>query len=39
MIEEDLKIDGIRESVLYVAGIGVPATRNDSPILFKRALT
>ena len=24
LIEEDLGIDGIRESVLYVAGIGVP---------------
>ena len=39
MIEEDLKIDGIRESVLYVAGIGVPATRGDSSILSRRALT
>ena len=26
LIEEDLGIDGIRESVLYVAGIGLPAT-------------
>jgi SagB-type dehydrogenase family enzyme len=25
LIEEDLGIDGIRESVLYVAGIGIPA--------------
>ena len=25
LIEEDLGIDGIRESVLYVAGIGLPA--------------
>jgi len=38
MIEEDLKIDGIRESVLYVAGIGVPANRGGSSILFRRAL-
>ena len=26
LIEEDLGIDGIRESVLYIAGLGVPAT-------------
>ena len=26
LIENDLGIDGIRESVLYVAGVGVPAT-------------
>ena len=26
LIEEDLRIDGIRESVLYVAGVGLPAT-------------
>jgi SagB-type dehydrogenase family enzyme len=26
MIEEDLGIDGIRESILYVAGVGLPAT-------------
>jgi SagB-type dehydrogenase family enzyme len=26
MIEEDLGIDGIRESVLYIAGVGLPAT-------------
>ena len=26
LIEKDLGIDGIRESVLYVAGVGVPAT-------------
>lgn len=26
MIERDLGIDGIRESVLYVAGVGLPAT-------------
>ena len=26
LIEEDLGIDGIRESVLYVAGVGLPAT-------------
>ena len=39
MIEEDLKIDGIRESVLYVAGIGIPSARGDSSIMFRRALT
>jgi len=26
LIEGDLGIDGIRESVLYIAGLGVPAT-------------
>ena len=26
LIEEDLGIDGIRESVLYIAGVGNPAT-------------
>lgn len=26
LIEKDLQIDGIRESVLYVAGVGLPAT-------------
>jgi hypothetical protein len=26
LIEEDLGIDGISESVLYVAGVGLPAT-------------
>ncbi len=26
LIEEDLGIDGIRESVLYIAGVGLPAT-------------
>jgi len=26
LIEEDLYIDGIRESILYVAGVGLPAT-------------
>ena len=26
LIEKDLGIDGIRESVLYVAGVGLPAT-------------
>lgn len=25
MIEQDLRIDGVRESVLYVAGVGIPA--------------
>jgi len=29
LIEEDLGIDGIRESVLYVAGVGIPRTRRD----------
>ena len=28
LIEEDLGIDGIRESVLYVAGIGLPAPKS-----------
>jgi len=27
LIEEDLKIDGISESILYVAGVGVPSPR------------
>jgi hypothetical protein len=27
MIEKDLGIDGISESVLYVAGVGVPAVQ------------
>jgi SagB-type dehydrogenase family enzyme len=26
LIEDDLGIDGVRESVLYIAGVGVPAT-------------
>jgi len=26
LIEKDLRVDGIRESVLYVAGVGLPAT-------------
>jgi hypothetical protein len=26
LIEEDLEIDGIRESVLYIAGVGLPPT-------------
>ena len=26
LIEKDLGIDGVRESVLYVAGVGLPAT-------------
>ena len=28
MIEQDLGLDGISESVLYVAGVGLPAERN-----------
>ena len=27
LIEQDLGIDGIRESVLYVAGVGLPLVR------------
>jgi SagB-type dehydrogenase family enzyme len=32
LIEKDLKIDGIRESVLYVAGVGVATTRRTSSV-------
>ena len=33
LIEEDLGIDGIRESVLYVAGVGLPTTNCESDAL------
>ncbi len=36
LIEEDLGIDGIRESVLYVAGVGLPATSARSREQFSR---
>jgi SagB-type dehydrogenase family enzyme len=29
LIEKDLQLDGIRESVLYVAGVGIPPTRRE----------
>jgi len=37
LIEEDLGIDGIRESVLYVAGIGLPATSVRARQRFSRS--
>ena len=37
LIEDDLGIDGIRESVLYVAGIGVPATSARARQQFPRS--
>ena len=37
LIEEDLGIDGIRESVLYVAGIGLPATSARARRQFSRS--
>jgi SagB-type dehydrogenase family enzyme len=36
LIEEDLGIDGIRESVLYVAGVGLPATSARARRQFSR---
>jgi SagB-type dehydrogenase family enzyme len=37
LIEKDLKIDGVTESVLYVAGVGLPsASDGTAPITFKR---
>jgi SagB-type dehydrogenase family enzyme len=36
LIEEDLGIDGIRESVLYVAGVGLPATSARARQQFSR---
>jgi SagB-type dehydrogenase family enzyme len=36
LIEDDLGIDGIRESVLYVAGVGLPATSARSRRQFSR---
>jgi SagB-type dehydrogenase family enzyme len=37
LIEQDLRIDGIRESVLYVAGVGVPATSVRARRQFSRS--
>jgi SagB-type dehydrogenase family enzyme len=37
LIEEDLEIDGIRESVLYVAGVGLPATSARARQRFSRS--
>jgi SagB-type dehydrogenase family enzyme len=39
LIEEDLRIDGIRESVLYVAGIGCPAIGEHHLIVSPYSLT
>jgi SagB-type dehydrogenase family enzyme len=36
LIEEDLGIDGIRESVIYVAGVGLPATSARTRRQFSR---
>jgi SagB-type dehydrogenase family enzyme len=38
LIEEDLGIDGIGESVLYVAGVGVPATSVRARQRFSRSV-
>jgi SagB-type dehydrogenase family enzyme len=39
LIERDLKIDGVTESVLYVAGVGLPVARGGTaPITFRRRL-
>jgi SagB-type dehydrogenase family enzyme len=37
LIEEDLGIDGIRESVLYIAGVGLPATSARARQRFSRS--
>jgi SagB-type dehydrogenase family enzyme len=37
LIEKDLGIDGIRESVLYVAGVGLPATSARARLRFSRS--
>jgi len=37
LIEQDLGIDGVRESVLYVAGIGLPATSARARRQFSRS--
>ena len=37
LIEEDLRIDGARESVLYVAGVGLPATSARAKQRFSRS--
>ena len=36
LIEKDLGIDGVRESVLYVAGVGLPATSEQVTQQFSR---
>jgi SagB-type dehydrogenase family enzyme len=38
LIEKDIGIDGIRESVLYVAGVGVPATSVRARQRFSRSV-
>jgi SagB-type dehydrogenase family enzyme len=38
LIEEDLGIDGIRESVLYIAGVGLPATSVRARQRFSRSV-
>jgi SagB-type dehydrogenase family enzyme len=37
LIEEDIGIDGIRESVLYIAGVGLPATSVRPRLRFSRS--
>src|SRR4029077_642896 len=37
LIEEDLGIDGARESVLYIAGVGLPATSVRAKQRFSRS--
>ncbi len=37
LIEKDLGIDGIRESVLYIAGVGLPATSARARLRFSRS--
>jgi SagB-type dehydrogenase family enzyme len=37
LIEHDLRIDGIRESVLYIAGVGLPATSARARQRFSRS--
>jgi len=37
LIEEDLGIDGISESVLYVTGVGMPAAESSAPIAYDEA--
>lgn len=39
LIEKDLGIDGVTESVLYVAGVGAPASRaGTAPVTFERRI-
>jgi hypothetical protein len=38
LIERDLKIDGIREAVLYTAGVGRPPARSASGSLIRGRL-